>query len=87
MRVAPRSLTVDGERLGDDLGGAGGIAFDRAGAGQVADGTKAHRQRLDRFARRQRRQISHRNEQAAPAHDLASVRVVEPRQAIRSRWM
>ena len=42
MRVAPRSLIVTVQRLGDDLGGVGGVAFDRAGAGHVADGAKAH---------------------------------------------
>ena len=50
MRVAPRSLIVTVSVSATIVGGARGVAFDRAGAGHVADGAKAHLRRLDRLA-------------------------------------
>src|SRR5664279_1241431 len=63
--------------LDDDLGNVRGDAFDGAGAGDVADSAKPHRDPLDRFAGLGRRQGHDRNEQAAPAHDLAPMREIE----------
>src|SRR5262245_44030820 len=63
--------------LGGDLGGGAGRGFDRAGAAHVADGAEAHRELLDLLAFARRRDLGHRDEQPASAHDVSPVRVVD----------
>ena len=75
-----RARSRSPQRLADDVGGAGGIALHRAGAGHVAHGAEAHGARSP--PSRRPRAASRRS--AAPAgpaaHHLARVGVVEVRQ-------
>src|SRR5467141_777819 len=63
-------------RLGDDLGGCCRGGFHRAGAADVADGTKAYRQLFDGLPFARRGDVRDRQEEAVPAHDGPAVRII-----------
>src|SRR5207302_10095715 len=58
----------------DDGLGVESVGLDRAGAADVADRAKAHRDLLHRFPGPWRRERRHRHEQAAAAHDRTAMR-------------